>query len=147
MAMQAARLTLVQVLINSKGLQMNPLQSLYYVSPACLICLSVPFSKPCATEQLCGPVYRIIYQRSEKNQVLEDTRISCHDQRLMTCRCCNMKVQYAAAVALELGPLLHDTTVKIIPSVMLANALAALALNLVGFSCLLQHATYSPAAC
>ena len=45
MAMQAARLTLVQVLINSKGLQMNPLQSLYYVSPACLLCLSVPFSK------------------------------------------------------------------------------------------------------
>ena len=44
-----------------------------------------------------------------------------------------MKVLCAAAVALELGPLLHDTTVKIVPSVMLANALAALALNLVGF--------------
>lgn len=51
----------------------------------------------------------------------------------MTCRCCNVKVLCAAAVALELGPLLHDTTVKIVPSVMLANALAALALNLVGF--------------
>ncbi len=44
-AVQAARLSLVQVLINSKGLQMNPLQSLYYVSPACLLCLSVPFGK------------------------------------------------------------------------------------------------------
>ena len=43
--MQAARLSLVQVLINSKGLQMNPLQSLYYVSPACLLCLSVPFGE------------------------------------------------------------------------------------------------------
>ena len=42
---QAARLSLVQVLINSKGLQMNPLQSLYYVSPACLICLSAPFGE------------------------------------------------------------------------------------------------------
>jgi EamA domain-containing membrane protein RarD len=40
---QAARLTLVQILINSKGLQMNPIQSLYYVSPACLMCLSIPF--------------------------------------------------------------------------------------------------------
>ena len=44
-AVQAARLSLVQVLINSKGLQMNPLQSLYYVSPACLICLSAPFGE------------------------------------------------------------------------------------------------------
>lgn len=34
---------MVQVLINSKGLNMNPMQSLYYVSPACLICLLVPF--------------------------------------------------------------------------------------------------------
>ena len=133
MAMQAARLTLVQVLINSKGLQMNPLQSLYYVSPACLICLSVPFCKPCA--HYCSVVlsHCLVYQRPEKNQVLEDTRDSCHDQQLMTCRCCNVKVLCAAAVALELGPLLHDATVKMIPSVMLANALAALALNLVGF--------------
>jgi hypothetical protein len=37
------RLTMVQVLINSKGLNMNPIQSLYYVSPACFICLFVPF--------------------------------------------------------------------------------------------------------
>ncbi|KAK9825826.1 hypothetical protein WJX81_000501 [Elliptochloris bilobata] len=39
---EAARLTLVQLLINSKGLQMNPLQSLYYISPACLLCLTPP---------------------------------------------------------------------------------------------------------
>jgi hypothetical protein len=37
------RLTMVQVLINSKGYNMNPLQSLYYVSPACFLCLLVPF--------------------------------------------------------------------------------------------------------
>eukprot|EP00878_Enallax_costatus_P023886 GHUV01025445.1.p1 GENE.GHUV01025445.1~~GHUV01025445.1.p1 ORF type:complete len:307 (+),score=73.54 GHUV01025445.1:988-1908(+) len=36
---EAMRLTLVQVLINSKGYNMNPLQSLYYVSPACLVSL------------------------------------------------------------------------------------------------------------
>lgn len=40
---QATRLTLVQVLINSKGYAMNPMQSLYYVSPACFLCLLVPF--------------------------------------------------------------------------------------------------------
>lgn len=39
---EASRLTLVQILINSQGLNMNPLQSLYYISPACLLCLSVP---------------------------------------------------------------------------------------------------------
>lgn len=40
---QALRLTLVQVLINAKGLNMNPMQSLYYVSPACLAGLLIPF--------------------------------------------------------------------------------------------------------
>lgn len=40
---EAARLTMVQLLMNSQGLQMNPLQSLYYVSPACLLSLIVPF--------------------------------------------------------------------------------------------------------
>lgn len=39
------RLTLVQVLMNSKGYNMNPLQSLYYVSPACFISLLLPFRK------------------------------------------------------------------------------------------------------
>jgi len=36
----------VQILINSQGLNMNPLQSLYYVSPACLLGLSIPFRAP-----------------------------------------------------------------------------------------------------
>mmetsp|Transcript_31748 Transcript_31748/g.38342 ORF Transcript_31748/g.38342 Transcript_31748/m.38342 type:complete len:333 (+) Transcript_31748:405-1403(+) len=40
---EATRLTLVQVLINSQGMAMNPIQSLYYVSPACFCCLSIPF--------------------------------------------------------------------------------------------------------
>eukprot|EP01025_Chloroclados_australasicus_P016288 TRINITY_DN18110_c0_g1_i6.p2 TRINITY_DN18110_c0_g1~~TRINITY_DN18110_c0_g1_i6.p2 ORF type:complete len:380 (+),score=37.25 TRINITY_DN18110_c0_g1_i6:102-1142(+) len=40
---EALRLTLTQVLINSKGYKMNPLQSLYYVSPACLVCLFLPW--------------------------------------------------------------------------------------------------------
>ena len=33
----------MQILINSQGLNMNPLQSLYYVSPACLLGLTIPF--------------------------------------------------------------------------------------------------------
>ncbi|GAX82426.1 hypothetical protein CEUSTIGMA_g9854.t1 [Chlamydomonas eustigma] len=40
---EALRLTMVQILINSKGLNMNPFQSLYYVSPACMLSLLVPF--------------------------------------------------------------------------------------------------------
>jgi hypothetical protein len=39
------RLTLVQVLMNGRGLAMNPMQSLYYVSPACLVSLLVPFGE------------------------------------------------------------------------------------------------------
>eukprot|EP00890_Picochlorum_soloecismus_P002206 jgi/Picsp_1/2987/NSC_01210-R1_plastidic phosphate translocator-like protein1 len=41
---EAARLTLVQILMSGKGIKLNPLQSLYYVSPACFFCLLVPFA-------------------------------------------------------------------------------------------------------
>jgi len=40
---EATRLMLVQVLMNSQGYTLNPIQSLYYVSPACLVCLAIPF--------------------------------------------------------------------------------------------------------
>lgn len=40
---EAARLTLIQILMTAKGLKMNPLQSLYYVSPACFLCLLPAF--------------------------------------------------------------------------------------------------------
>ncbi|KAI8468164.1 MAG: solute carrier protein [Monoraphidium minutum] len=40
---EAMRLTLVQVLMAGRGLAMNPMQSLYYVSPACLLSLLAPF--------------------------------------------------------------------------------------------------------
>ena len=58
--LQASRLTLIQILINSQGLNMNPLQSLYYVSPACLMGLTIPFrasptfpSPPACRRSLC----------------------------------------------------------------------------------------------
>jgi hypothetical protein len=56
------RLTLVQVLMNSKGYNMNPLQSLYYVSPACFISLLLPFRKWTAGGWLCataGSMWRV----------------------------------------------------------------------------------------
>lgn len=37
-----------------------------------------------------------------------------------------------SAVLVELGPLMHDTTVTFYPAVFLANAIAAFILNLVG---------------
>lgn len=40
---EAVRLMLVQVLITRQGYAMNPIQSLYYVSPACGVCLLLPF--------------------------------------------------------------------------------------------------------
>ena len=40
---EATRLCLVQILIKNKGYAMNPIQSLYYVSPACGLFLLVPF--------------------------------------------------------------------------------------------------------
>lgn len=40
---EAVRLMLVQVLITRQGYGMNPIQSLYYVSPACGVCLLLPF--------------------------------------------------------------------------------------------------------
>jgi hypothetical protein len=39
---EAVRLMLVQVLITRQGMSMNPLQSLYYVSPACAFFLAFP---------------------------------------------------------------------------------------------------------
>jgi hypothetical protein len=41
---EAMRLMLVQVLITKQGYGMNPIQSLYYVSPACAACLVLPFA-------------------------------------------------------------------------------------------------------
>ncbi|KAK3267389.1 hypothetical protein CYMTET_24049 [Cymbomonas tetramitiformis] len=43
MICESSRLTLVQVLLQKRGLKLNPITSLYYVAPACLICLSFPF--------------------------------------------------------------------------------------------------------
>lgn len=40
---EATRLVLIQILLASKGISLNPITSLYYVSPTCLLFLSLPW--------------------------------------------------------------------------------------------------------
>jgi hypothetical protein len=40
---ESLRLTLVQLLLQSRGLKLNPITTLYYVSPCCFVFLLVPF--------------------------------------------------------------------------------------------------------
>ncbi|KAL1346888.1 hypothetical protein HN51_020423 [Arachis hypogaea] len=42
-AFEATRLVLIQILLTSKGISLNPITSLYYVAPCCLLFLSVPW--------------------------------------------------------------------------------------------------------
>ena len=40
---EATRLVMIQILLTSKGISLNPITSLYYVAPCCLVFLSVPW--------------------------------------------------------------------------------------------------------
>ncbi|GLJ31327.1 hypothetical protein SUGI_0628540 [Cryptomeria japonica] len=42
-AFEATRLVLIQILLTSKGITLNPITSLYYVAPCCLLFLTVPW--------------------------------------------------------------------------------------------------------
>ncbi|XP_014501062.1 probable sugar phosphate/phosphate translocator At5g25400 [Vigna radiata var. radiata] len=42
-AFEATRLVMIQILLTSKGISLNPITSLYYVAPCCLVFLSVPW--------------------------------------------------------------------------------------------------------
>ncbi|KAG2298713.1 hypothetical protein Bca52824_035185 [Brassica carinata] len=42
-AFEATRLVLIQILLTSKGINLNPITSLYYVAPCCFVFLSVPW--------------------------------------------------------------------------------------------------------
>ena len=42
-AFEATRLVLIQILLTSKGISLNPITSLYYVAPCCLAFLAVPW--------------------------------------------------------------------------------------------------------
>lgn len=43
-ACEATRLVLIQILLTSKGIKLNPITSLYYVAPCCLVFLSIPWA-------------------------------------------------------------------------------------------------------
>lgn len=42
-AFEATRLVMIQILLTSKGISFNPITSLYYVAPCCLLFLTVPW--------------------------------------------------------------------------------------------------------
>ncbi|KAL6534074.1 hypothetical protein OROHE_013907 [Orobanche hederae] len=42
-AFEATRLVMIQILLTSKGINLNPITSLYYVAPSCLAFLAVPW--------------------------------------------------------------------------------------------------------
>jgi len=42
-AFEATRLVLIQILLTSKGITLNPITTLYYVAPCCLLFLTVPW--------------------------------------------------------------------------------------------------------
>ncbi|PKU78851.1 probable sugar phosphate/phosphate translocator At2g25520 [Dendrobium catenatum] len=43
-AFEATRLVLIQILLTSKGITLNPITTLYYVSPCCLVFLTLPWA-------------------------------------------------------------------------------------------------------
>lgn len=42
-AFEATRLVMIQILLTSKGINLNPITSLYYVAPCCFVFLSIPW--------------------------------------------------------------------------------------------------------
>ncbi|KAK4604379.1 hypothetical protein RGQ29_012760 [Quercus rubra] len=42
-AFEATRLVMIQILLNSRGISLNPITSLYYVAPCCLVFLCFPW--------------------------------------------------------------------------------------------------------
>ncbi|EPS69259.1 hypothetical protein M569_05508 [Genlisea aurea] len=42
-AFEATRLVMIQILLTSKGINLNPITSLYYVAPSCLAFLAIPW--------------------------------------------------------------------------------------------------------
>ena len=41
---ESFRLCLIQILLQSRGIRLNPITTLYYVAPACFAFLLIPFS-------------------------------------------------------------------------------------------------------
>jgi len=114
---EAARLTLVQILIKSKGIAMNPIQSLYYISPACFVCLFIPWVQVSSLSLSLSLLYYFSFGGSTPSQVT-DSRVSRAGQQLESSK---------------VIPLLMEGKVKFPPALLLLNALCAFALNLAVF--------------
>lgn len=41
---ESIRLTLVQILLQAKGVKLNPITTMYHIAPVCFVCLIVPFA-------------------------------------------------------------------------------------------------------
>lgn len=41
---ESVRLTLVQILLQKRGIKMNPISSLYHIAPCCFVFLFLPFT-------------------------------------------------------------------------------------------------------
>lgn len=64
LATESTRLTLVQILLQRKGLKMNPFTTMYYVSPVCFVCLLVGGPRTVMLRGGC-PIHRIPKQASD----------------------------------------------------------------------------------
>lgn len=52
---QLQRMALVQALMQQGGIKLNSIQTMYYVSPCCFLCLCIPFTLIEAPQLLHGP--------------------------------------------------------------------------------------------
>ncbi|KAL3646029.1 hypothetical protein CASFOL_011209 [Castilleja foliolosa] len=62
-AFEATRLVLIQILLTSKGINLNPITSLYYVAPSCFAFLSIPWllvEYPILKQQISGFHFDIV---------------------------------------------------------------------------------------
>lgn len=58
LATESTRIVLVQILLQRQGLKLNPLTTLYYLAPACLAFLTIPF---CIFELPGFPIMKMRY--------------------------------------------------------------------------------------
>lgn len=58
MVSEATRLTLVQILLQGRGIKLNPITTMYHISPVCLVCLVIPFAA-LEAEQLASHAWQI----------------------------------------------------------------------------------------
>ncbi|KAJ9533122.1 hypothetical protein QJQ45_018216 [Haematococcus lacustris] len=56
---ESVRLTLVQILLQSRGIKMNPISSLYHIAPCCFVFLALPFTYIELPKMMRDPTLRV----------------------------------------------------------------------------------------